>query len=42
MRKHLFDDLNGDAKAPAAAATPKANGTILAPGERPPYDPDAT
>jgi sec-independent protein translocase protein TatB len=42
VQKHLLDDLNGDIKAPAAAAGPKANGTVLAPGERPPYDPDAT
>jgi sec-independent protein translocase protein TatB len=45
VQKHLFDDLNGDAKAtvPAQAPTPAgANGALLAPGERPPYDPDAT
>jgi sec-independent protein translocase protein TatB len=48
MQKHLFDDLNGDAApsgpttAAAGAAAPRANGTLLAPGERPPFDPDAT
>ena len=48
MQKHLFDDLNGDATpssattAAAGAAGPRANGTQLAPGERPPFDPDAT
>ena len=42
VQKHLLDDLNGDTNAPVAAARPKANGTVLAPGERPPYDPDAT
>jgi sec-independent protein translocase protein TatB len=44
VQKHLFDDLNGD--SPKAAAQPprpaRANGTLLAPGERPPFDPDAT
>lgn len=48
VQKHLLDDINGDLNAPAAgtaeaaAGHPKANGMILAPGERPPYDPDAT
>ena len=46
MQKHLFDDVNGDndpTNASAAAqAQPRANGTLLAPGERPPFDPDAT
>ncbi len=48
VQKHLLDDLNGDAKAtvPAQSRVPqpaaKANGALLAPGERPPYDPDAT
>ncbi|MGH3419089.1 MAG: sec-independent translocase [Streptosporangiaceae bacterium] len=46
MQKHLFDDVNGDndpANAPTAAhAKSRANGTLLAPGERPPFDPDAT
>jgi sec-independent protein translocase protein TatB len=46
VQKHLFDDINGDGK-PAMAGTAtsrqaKANGVTLAPGERPPYDPDAT
>jgi sec-independent protein translocase protein TatB len=44
VQKHLFDDLNGD--SPKAAAQParpnRANGTLLAPGERPPFDSDAT
>ena len=53
VQKHLFDDLNGDSApsdrmhasaAAAADSTPsaRANGTLLAPGERPPFDPDAT
>ena len=48
VQKHLFDDMNGDngnsaAGATAAAQPPApANGTLLAPGERAPYDPDAT
>jgi sec-independent protein translocase protein TatB len=46
MQKHLFDDVNGDndpGNASAAThAQPRANGTLLAPGERPPFDPDAT
>ena len=48
VQKHLFDDVNGDLKAPeagaaeAAARKPTANGMLLAPGERPPFDPDAT
>jgi sec-independent protein translocase protein TatB len=43
VHKHLFDDLNADQTAqqqPARQAA--ANGTPLAPGERPPFDPDAT
>ena len=44
VQKHFLDDLNGE---PAkAAAQPmrsaQSNGTLLAPGERPPFDPDAT
>ena len=47
MQKHLFDDLNGDdpnsaAARSTAASSAGANGTLLAPGERAPYDPDAT
>ena len=47
VQKHLFDDLNGDSDpmhaSAAANPTPSAaNGTLLAPGERPPFDPDAT
>jgi sec-independent protein translocase protein TatB len=45
VQKHLLDDINGDPRAPAAEAAarqPKSNGMILAPGERPPYDTDAT
>ena len=44
VQKHFLDDLNGDS-AKAAAQSPRqtrANGTLLAPGERPPFDPDAT
>jgi sec-independent protein translocase protein TatB len=48
VQKHLFDDLNGDSADRKAAARPQpagangTNGTLLAPGERPPYDVDAT
>jgi len=44
LQRHLFDDLNGDS-AHAAAQPPRqarANGALLAPGERPPFDTDAT
>jgi sec-independent protein translocase protein TatB len=41
VQKHLFDDMNGDRPA-SAAARPQANGSLLAPGERAPYDTDAT
>ena len=49
VQKHLFDDLNGDngdngnsAARSTVASSARANGTLLAPGERAPYDPDAT
>ena len=46
MQKHLFEDVNGDtdpgSPATAGQAQSRANGTLLAPGERPPFDPDAT
>jgi sec-independent protein translocase protein TatB len=49
VQKHLLDDINGgsapkaEAGAAAQAARPvRTNGTLLAPGERPPFDPDAT
>jgi sec-independent protein translocase protein TatB len=47
MQKHLFDDLNGDSgnsagRATATAQATRTSGTLLAPGERAPYDPDAT
>ena len=48
VQKHLLDDANGDANPRTAAAAAeaqqpaRANGTLLAPGERPPFDPDAT
>ena len=52
VAKHLFDDMNGDNGRSAARATATAMeqatrqadgaGTVLAPGERAPYDPDAT
>jgi len=44
VQKHFLDDINGDS-AKASAQSPRqtrANGTLLAPGERPPFDPDAT
>ncbi len=46
VQKHLFDDLNGDSATAGAAAQPSrpaaSNGGALAPGERPPFDIDAT
>jgi len=48
VQKHLLDDANGDSAASKAAASSpaarqaRANATVLAPGERPPYDIDAT
>ena len=47
VQKHLFDDLNGDSdprtpSAQAAQEPARANSMLLAPGERPPFDPDAT
>ena len=47
VQKHLLDDLNGDSdprtpSAQAAQEPARASGTLLAPGERPPFDPDAT
>jgi sec-independent protein translocase protein TatB len=48
VQKHLFDEPNGDngnsraAMGAQATLPPRANGTLLAPGERAPYDPDAT
>jgi sec-independent protein translocase protein TatB len=44
VQKHFLDDINGDS-AKAAAQPPRqarTNGTLLAPGERPPFDIDAT
>jgi sec-independent protein translocase protein TatB len=45
VQKHLFDD-NGDSATAGAAAQPSrpaaSGGPRLAPGERPPFDPDAT
>jgi sec-independent protein translocase protein TatB len=44
VQKHFLDDLNGDA-VPTASSTPqpaRTNGVRLAPGERPPFDSDAT
>ena len=47
VQKHLFDELNGDSRTgtTAAAQAPRparTSTTLLAPGERAPYDPDAT
>jgi sec-independent protein translocase protein TatB len=47
VRKHLLDTVSGNpdrrgAAHPQAARQARAIGTPLAPGERPPYDPDAT
>jgi sec-independent protein translocase protein TatB len=44
VQKHLFNDVNGDSNpgTPEASTQSRANGTLLVPGERPPFDPDAT
>ncbi len=47
VQKHLFDDLNGHGDQAAqgtanGATSSAASGAVLAPGERAPYDPDAT
>jgi sec-independent protein translocase protein TatB len=44
VQKHLLDDVNGDSDRarPPAARPAAASSSLLAPGERPPYDPDAT
>ena len=43
VQKHLFDDLNADQEAQEPPARPAAaNDTPLAPGGRPPFDPNAT
>jgi sec-independent protein translocase protein TatB len=48
VQKHLLDDIGNDsadrngAAQPQASRQARANGTVLAPGERPPYDIDAT
>jgi sec-independent protein translocase protein TatB len=46
VQKHLFDDLNGDngnaARAAGTAEATRPAQTLLAPGERAPYDTDAT
>jgi len=48
VRKHLLDDLNEDAATAAAAGSPyspspyPSSVDTLTPGERPPYDIDAT
>ena len=47
VQKHLFDEFNGDSRASTTPAAqdprPARTGTsLLAPGERAPYDPDAT
>jgi sec-independent protein translocase protein TatB len=47
VQKHLFDEQNGTngnggGAVPQAARPPRGNTTLLAPGERAPYDPDAT
>ena len=44
VQKHFLDDINGDSAKAAAQPMRSAqtNGTLLAPGEQPPFDPDAT
>ena len=45
VQKHLFDEMNGDHPNSADARSEsngRSNSTLLAPGERAPYDTDAT
>ena len=48
VQKHLFEEFNGDSRTgntAEAAQSPRSartSTTLLAPGERAPYDPDAT
>ncbi len=42
VQKHLFDDLNADQGTQHPACQAAATGTPLTPGERPPFDPNAT
>jgi sec-independent protein translocase protein TatB len=47
VQKHLFDEFNGDSRAGTTSAgqaprPARTSTTLLAPGERAPYDPDAT
>jgi sec-independent protein translocase protein TatB len=42
VQRHLFDDPNADQGARQPAGQAAANGTPLTPGERPPFDPNAT
>jgi len=43
VQKHLFDEMNGDRPNPAGTRpNGTSNGALLAPGERAPYDTDAT
>jgi len=48
VQKHFLDDINGDSAKAASQAgmqpprQTRSNSTVLAPGERPPFDPDAT
>jgi len=45
VQKHLFDEFNGDSRTSTTAAesrSARTSTTLLSPGERAPYDPDAT
>jgi sec-independent protein translocase protein TatB len=42
VAKHLFDDVNGDHPNSATPQDTRTGTTLLAPGERAPYDTDAT
>jgi len=42
VRKHLIDDLNADQAAGQPIRQAAASGKPTAPGERPPFDPNAT
>jgi sec-independent protein translocase protein TatB len=42
VQKHLLDDVNGDVVSARPHAPSQASAALLAPGELPPWDPDAT
>jgi sec-independent protein translocase protein TatB len=42
VQKHFIDDLNGNSAQAGSAMSSQASSTMLAVGERPPFDVDAT